>query len=162
MVAACDYTLAVATERLFDLYLHDSVLSSSQVSVRLFGAWSRTLGHGEELLTISTSLSFRTFVQTANTLLVNADLIKKLQDAGSKDDIKVPLRVLRDEIGKVYFGRYGCPWSNGSAVLCFGASSFMFPDSRWPALQCKEAHFQDRNLVQGEALKTLVPALNIL
>ena len=32
--------------------------------------------------------------------------MKKLQDAGSKDDIKVPLRVLRDEIGRVFFSGY--------------------------------------------------------
>ncbi|KAK9901560.1 hypothetical protein WJX75_001857 [Coccomyxa subellipsoidea] len=34
-------------------------------------------------------------------------LVKKLQDAGSKDDIKVPLRVLRDEIGRVFFSGVG-------------------------------------------------------
>lgn len=32
-----------------------------------------------------------------------AALVKKLQEAGSKDDIKVPLRVLRDEIGRAFF-----------------------------------------------------------
>ncbi|KAK9806666.1 hypothetical protein WJX73_005817 [Symbiochloris irregularis] len=30
-------------------------------------------------------------------------LVTKLQETGSKDDVKVPLRVLRDEIGRVYF-----------------------------------------------------------
>ena len=34
-----------------------------------------------------------------------AGLITKLQDTGSKDDVKVPLRVLRDQIGRVYFAR---------------------------------------------------------
>ena len=38
-------------------------------------------------------------------LLLYADLVKKLHEAGSKDDLKVPLRVLRDEIGRIYFGR---------------------------------------------------------
>lgn len=37
-------------------------------------------------------------------------LLSKLQDTGSKDDVKVPLRVLRDEIGRVYFKRFcACP-----------------------------------------------------
>ena len=33
-------------------------------------------------------------------------LVIKIQEAGSKDDIKVPLRVLRDEIGRAFFS--GC------------------------------------------------------
>ena len=37
---------------------------------------------------------------------LHAALVTKLQDAGSKDDIKVPLRVLRDEIGRAFFS--GC------------------------------------------------------
>ena len=32
-----------------------------------------------------------------------AALVIKIQEAGSKDDIKVPLRVLRDEIGRAFF-----------------------------------------------------------
>jgi len=33
----------------------------------------------------------------------HAALVIKIQEAGSKDDIKVPLRVLRDEIGRAFF-----------------------------------------------------------
>ena len=43
-------------------------------------------------------------MSTLKWLLCSADLVRKLQEAGSKDDIKVPLRVLRDEIGRLYFG----------------------------------------------------------
>lgn len=42
-----------------------------------------------------------------------AVLITKLQETGSKDDVKVPLRVLRDEIGRVYFKRCGASPSWG-------------------------------------------------
>ena len=35
-----------------------------------------------------------------------AALVIKIQEAGSKDDIKVPLRVLRDEIGRAFFSGY--------------------------------------------------------
>ena len=38
--------------------------------------------------------------------VLHAALVTKLQDAGSKDDIKVPLRILRDEIGRAFFS--GC------------------------------------------------------
>ncbi|CAK0770470.1 hypothetical protein CVIRNUC_003770 [Coccomyxa viridis] len=34
-------------------------------------------------------------------------LVIKIQEAGSKDDIKVPLRVLRDEIGRAFFSGVG-------------------------------------------------------
>ena len=35
--------------------------------------------------------------------VLHAALVIKIQEAGSKDDIKVPLRVLRDEIGRAFF-----------------------------------------------------------
>jgi hypothetical protein len=38
--------------------------------------------------------------------VVLAALVIKIQEAGSKDDIKVPLRVLRDEIGRAFFSGY--------------------------------------------------------
>ena len=36
-------------------------------------------------------------------------LVIKIQEAGSKDDIKVPLRVLRDEIGRAFFSGWVLP-----------------------------------------------------
>ena len=43
---------------------------------------------------------------SAQALGLCAGLITKLQDSGSKDDVKVPLRVLRDQIGRVWFARH--------------------------------------------------------
>jgi hypothetical protein len=61
-----------------------------------------------------------------------AALVKKLQDAASKDDVKVTLRVLRDEIGRVYFARYSCAFAMGwcdvprSNCFVFHVASLLF------------------------------------
>ncbi|BDA42284.1 hypothetical protein COCOBI_03-1710 [Coccomyxa sp. Obi] len=56
-----------------------------------------TKGHYSESLEENRKIAGENFIS----------LVKKLQDAGSKDDIKVPLRVLRDEIGRVFFSGVG-------------------------------------------------------
>lgn len=60
---------------------------------------------------IDVSVYCKALMQEANHqvddgLVMLAALVIKIQEAGSKDDIKVPLRVLRDEIGRAFFSGY--------------------------------------------------------
>ena len=61
---------------------------------------------------IDVSVSCKALMQEGNhhvddgLAVVLAALVIKIQEAGSKDDIKVPLRVLRDEIGRAFFSGY--------------------------------------------------------
>lgn len=68
------------------------------------------------------ALRHKLCARLTSTLLLHAALVIKIQDAGSKDDIKVPLRVLRDEIGRAFFAGYALAshtWSSlQSNKLC--------------------------------------------
>jgi hypothetical protein len=68
-------------------------LTVSDYSKRFLDKYTASIADGDDVKGKS---------QVAGSAFTN--LLRKLHQAGSAKDVQVPLRVLRDEIGRIYFG----------------------------------------------------------